>query len=399
MDLPSQKKLDSCSVCLGRQIEEIILLSQLPLTGIFVNKKDIPKYPNIDQALNLCPKCGHAQLAYSIDPKYLYLETYTQKSSSSSIATSGNGFFADFLGRVVKNRYFESILEIGCNDLYLLKKIRNKGRELIGIEPGWDEEDQITDDKIRVIGKFINDVSLSDLPGKPDLIVSCHTFEHIEDPFTQLQRIYDWALEGAIFVIEVPNFDSLLRTCRFDQVFHQHIHYFSLGSFLTLVQNLDASYLDHCFNYNYWGGTMLLAFQKRKTEKAVKNALQTNSLEITSELVRERFSFFQSQLEKLNQCIGTIRNPIYGFGAAQMLPILAYHMKSDLSFLECILDDNPAKDGMSYPELSPEIKLPEADLNLKDFAVMITALDSTRSLLSRVMSFKPKDIIRPLLIF
>jgi len=32
-----------------------------------------------------------------------------------------------------------------------------------------------------------------------------------------------------------------------------------------------------------------------------------------------------------------------GFGAAQMVPTLAYHMETDLGFLEAILDDNPAR--------------------------------------------------------
>ena len=41
--------------------------------------------------------------------------------------------------------------------------------------------------------------------------------------------------------------------------------------------------------------------------------------------------------------------PCYGFGAAQMLPVLAHHMGSDLSFLEAILDEIMNQDILELP--------------------------------------------------
>ena len=386
----------ACSVCEGSNLTQILDLPEFPITGIYLEQPATEEYRGIDQGFMLCADCGHGQLLYSVDPNYIYGPTYWHRSSASPIATSGNDFFADFINRFVGDQTFNLIVEIGCNDLYLLRKMAHKGRRLYGIDPIWrGRESQETGD-IKVLGRFVEEVDFSnDLGGSPDLILSAHTFEHVDDPKRQLERLIQNAADDALFFIEVPGFDSLLTNSRFDQIFHQHIQYFSLPSFRRMIADIGGEYLTHTFNYSYWGGTMMVGFKKASS---AKEARQPNGLvPPTPQFVQERYQIFRERFDGLAQTIGTlVDSPIYGYGAAQMVPTMAYHLGSDLSFLICILDDNPDRADLRYPGLSVWTRQPDRGLDLTKASVLITALDSLRPILQRLISMQARHILVPL---
>ena len=116
----------------------------------------------------------------------------------------------------------------------------------------------------------------------------------------------------------------------------------------------------------------------------------------TVSFVRERFEEFKERLAVLLDSIGGLGKPFYGYGAAQMLPAFAYHLKSDLSFLDCILDDNPAREGLAYPDLVPRIRRPWDGLDWQQAGVLITALDSAPPILKRLGEFKAGTVLNPL---
>jgi len=194
-------------------------------------------------------------------------------------------------------------------------------------------------------------------------------------------------------VCEVPGFDSLVTNSRFDQVFHQHIHYFSLASFQRMIYEIGGEYLTHTFNYDFWGGTMLVAFRKRDNFKPRMEGTKGPS----EKLISKRYEMFRDQLAGLMKTIDYMKEgPIYGYGAAQILPTLAYHLQSDLSFLEGILDDNPSREGLTYPQLPVRIFQPHEKMTLEGASVLITALDSIRPILKRITPMKPRHILVPL---
>jgi hypothetical protein len=215
------------------------------------------------------------------------------------------------------------------------------------------------------------------------------------NPKPQLERLLQAAEDGALFVVEVPGFDSLLNNNRFDQVFHQHIQYFSVASFLRMLNEVGGTYLAHTFNYDYWGGTMLVAF--RKTAKLPQYSLPKSVRPPTTVVVEKSYENFQQQIMNLMASLESLRSEaIYGYGAAQMVPTLAYHMHSDLSFLTSILDDNPDRCGLTYPGLKVTIQPRKDELDLKDASVIVTALDSARPIMRRLLELRPRQILIPL---
>ena len=386
------RQTSTCSVC-DAKLELAIELPRFPLTGIFRREGEIADFPCFDQALLVCPACSHGQLQTVLDPATLYGQDYGFRTSASATASKGARFFARNLDRVAGGRRFARVLEFGCSDAVLLNMIRDRADRLVGVDPVLrGREGESADAAVTLIGAQIQDVDIrAALGGAPDLIIAQHTLEHLPDPRGTLRHILDAATPETLFILEFPCFDPLLEQLRFDQVFHQHTQYFSVRSFQKLLDLVDASPVDLAFHYTYWGA-LLAAF--RKGRGAAFAAPETPDKSVGA--IRRRYERFRTQMasaaEALDECGGS---ELYGYGAALMLPVLGYHLRTDFSDFAAILDDDPAKDGVGYANLPVRVRRP-GDLDFTGLTICLTAMDNRRPILRRLGELNPKRIINPL---
>ena len=97
-------------------------------------------------------------------------------------------------------------------------------------------------------------------------------------------------------------------------------------------------------------------------------------------------------------CIKKIRyikkqhSSIIAFGAAQMMPIIAYHSKSDFSFVKGLYDDNRNRIGKYLPYIKPKIEKTKEKVIKKSF-VIITANEMYRPIIQRLTRINPLRIM------
>src|SRR5438067_242512 len=235
---PTVIDIEACSVCGGRDLQSLMELPGLPLTDLPWQEEPIAELPaGIDQRMLVCRDCGHGQLAHQVDPAFLYGgSNYTYRTDSSAMSAQAVSFFLSLLEELAPGRHFRCALEVGCNDLHLLKRLEGSAHERVGIDPIWrGREHEREDDTIGVIGGTVEEVDLkSELPERPDLIIARHTIEHMARPAAVVEQLVEAAAPDALFLFEQPRLESLVRRLRFDQVFHQHYQYFSLSSIRRL---------------------------------------------------------------------------------------------------------------------------------------------------------------------
>ena len=108
--------------------------------------------------------------------------------------------------------------------------------------------------------------------------------------------------------------------------------------------------------------------------------------------VKKKFYNFKKNLPKK---IGFLKNQnkqISGFGAAQMLPILAYYGKTNFEFMEYLFDDDPRRQQKYLPLVSKKITKTKIKY-LKNHFILITGLDSSRSIIKKLIEINPKRIL------
>ncbi len=387
---PSRR--ERCAVC-GGGLESAIELPGLPLTDTYCPAPVNTPSPGIDQRLLYCGDCGHGQLETRVAPEILYGASYRFRTSASATARKGTQFFLSVLDEAAPGRRFRCVLDLGCNDLHLLSRLEGRADLRIGVDPLWKgREAERGDASLVVFGSNVEEVPLSSLPEKPDLVLCRHVLEHIAEPRAVLDGLVQAAAPGALFVFEFPGLDAMIERFRFDQVFHQHLQYFSRASFLRLLQSVGADPVLRRENFHDWGATAV-AFTRAAPGRPVRRSAPPPSMPV----IERRYGMFRRQMAAANATLSELRDTtIYGYGAAQMLPVLAYHLGTDLSGLAAVLDDDPAKDGMGYRNLPVRIMHSSRAADIAESSVLITAVDNVQPIMTRLLAGRPRHILCPL---
>lgn len=385
--------LKNCNVCDSSEISSVWELPQFPLTGIYVdNPHDVGFNNCYQQELQFCTKCSHAQLANQIDPTFLYRDTYTHRTSESPISSNGNKYLLEFIRSNTLGRNFKQVLEIGCNDLYLLENLKDRTLNQAGIDPIWPDGVTVSKNGVRLWGGFAESTNYEELlQSKIDLVITAHTFEHVTNPRAAIESLKGHISNDCIFIIEVPSAERMLEQGRLDQVFNQHVNYFSVKSVEKLLEPLGFNLINLNYNFSYWGGTQLLIFSL--TEAPALNIFEQ---ELSVESYSKSIEIFSDSMRNTSNQIENSRGPVYLFGAAQMLPPLIYHFsKEAIAKISGIIDDNPRRQNKYYPDLEIKIFSLSEISNISDSTIVISALDSSRPILNRLLELNPRTIIIP----
>lgn len=380
-----------CVCCGDAQMKEIWELEKVPLTGIYVDRPDNYGFPNFhDETLMFCESCTHMQLSNPVSPELLYLETYTHRTSGSAISSAGNDFLEGYLRSRFTDQGLGQILEIGCNDGLLLKSISDLGNNLAGFDPVLEGK-EVAHNVTLAFG-FGEAVNYSELVQSPiELVISAHTFEHIVDPRVTLERLQPFLSQDAQIVIEVPSSISMVKQARLDQVFPQHVNYYSPESMSALLAPLDFVLCEVTHNFRYWGGTQILRFTRRASAEIAPET-------INADQIRSAIALFDSGIQVTKSQVGLGPGELVtsALGAAQMLPILAYHMGYEFFTDQVvqIIDDNPHRQGRYFPSLPLKIGPASEASGLEQ--VLITAIDSGKVLVPRALELGAKNIVVPL---
>ena len=376
----------TCPVCRTAG-HTIIRLENYPLTEVYQpygqNTFSYPAY--YPQGLNFCPGCSHGYLNTLLPRNFIY-ENYNTHSAASvgSIAAINN--FYDFVTTNRKGRH-KVVLDIGANDTTLLKKFRETGARLIGVDPNVSSDDP----QIEAIRGYIEDVDIGSFGTDSKLYLCSHTLEHIFDPAEFLAKLQDVARLEDEFFFQFPSLDLLVRDARFDQVHHQHIHYFSLHSFNTLLDKSGFELVTHAFDSDHYG-TLMCCFRKKSCTTAIAPVGRTFSVS----RILLAYRAFTTAFSSANQRLEIDSQGFACYGASLMLPILYYYMPN-LIQATTILDTNPSKFGLSYVNFDVEIT-DAARFDYKSANVVVTAISTklaTRKIVSNLVAAEALNIILP----
>ncbi len=385
----------TCMICGENSIDSVIDMPSFPLTEIYVDEKIDQKVGIADQIFQFCSSCGHAQIGNVLDQELLYDSgsSYFFRTAESFTGRESSQAFVDFFNLIVGKKNFKTIAEIGCNDLYLLKLLKKRAENLIGIDPILKGlEGDIPADNIRIEGNFFENV---DLETPVDVFICKDTLEHVSNPKRFLEKIVEKATENTLLFFQFPILETLISNCRFDQVFHQHLNYFSIRSFIRLLNVMDCGLIDYTVDYDHWG-TGTFVFQKGRDN----NKYSGKVWPMTVSTILERYQSFRTDMEETNKRLEYFcHERLYGYGAALMLAVLSYHLKNDLSCLKCIIDDDEKKDGKYYINLPVGISHRSKIDDFSGSVVLLTSISSNTNvklILSNLFKMNPKYIINPL---
>lgn len=267
------KLRSKCLCCNKNKLNEIINLGLHSFADRFVPKKKLniidPKYPLI---LDMCNNCKFIQSRVVTDPKNRYLEIdYSYTSSNSNYSRNHWVEFADSLEKktILKNK---KIIEIGSNDGFLSYMLKKKGAEVLGVDAS-EFMVKISKKKINAIQSIFNNSQskkIKKLFGKADIIIANNVFNHSDKPLDFLKGVYNLLKENAIFIFEQPNFTVGVLSLKFDQIYHEHVSYFTARNIKSILDYSNLKILSLSKNEYHGGSLRTVAAKKNSSLKEFK---------------------------------------------------------------------------------------------------------------------------------
>ena len=383
-----------CGVCDRHEFKILWKLPELPLTECF-GPYD-PDFRAYDQALMICSYCGHAQLEERLPTEALYsANEYAYRTGKAHGTPKRLNSFINFCNKQLDKKNDLSVIDIGGNDQTLLKSFSDQALNLALIDPIRQEDDGKLINGVNIYGRFVEQMNLiDDIQTPPDLVVCTHTLEHIADPIKLLQQLFEQCPKECLFVFEVPCLDSMVKQLRFDAVFHQHFHYFSLKSLKNLVSQAGGEIIAHDYNdFATLGGSIMIAF---RFKNHIVNVEANPLVEGFCALFDANKKKFTDYMSALKQAIDCDKSSLYGFGASLMLPVLLYHLDIKEERFTYVIDDDPLKHGWQYKNLNLLIGHPDKLSIAEGERFMVTSVENTMPILNRIESFNPEFVYAPI---
>ena len=242
------KVLTDCRVCGGNLLANPLLqFENMPGAAQYMPDEDTLA---TDKGENLnvcqCPDCGLVQLNGA--PVSYYREVVRAAGFSDEMKAFRKKQFQEFSSKY--ELAGRKVLEIGCGKGEYLRLLNDQGMAAEGLEYAQASVDACVASGLVAHQGYLDDdmPGLSGLPGLPggpyDAFVMLNFLEHMPDPRKALKNLRANLADGGIGLIEVPNFDMIVKEGLFSEFISDHLFYFTRDTLLNLLNISGFEVLD-----------------------------------------------------------------------------------------------------------------------------------------------------------
>ena len=368
-----------CRCCGEKKLKKVISFGFMPLANnLLSNKKDI--FETFPLELNYCPNCSNCQLSYVVEQEKLFSSYLYLSSVSEKFKEHFNSSATEYINEFNLKKKDSFIIDVGCNDGIALIPFKEKGYEnLLGIEPAFNIAKICTDRGINTLNSFFDKDIVNKINQKADLILLSNVFAHSDKIDEMTTAATDLLNKKGVIIIEVQYLINTLKDLSFDNIYHEHVNYWSLTSlnYFFKKYNLDIFKLKKIDTH---GGSLRI-YLCNKNQFSIDNKVG----EILKE--EEKFGINNfSMYQKFAQSVYLIKDnvkknfrnlhkegkKIYGYGAPAKAST-AINFFGISEFIEKIIEDNPLKHSKYIPGTQIEIIKKESSKNLKIDCIVVFA--------------------------
>ena len=398
-----------CRSCKSEELRDFLSLNNQPPANAFLKREDFNNEMSYPLELTFCSKCLLIQLT---DQSYVERDNlFLNYAYASSISGGLRNHFNEFAHKLKK--YFpnaKSVVDIGSNDGILLEPLLEMGFSAIGIEPATNLASIANKNGLDTLCSYFDKETVDRIIGKignADVIIAANVFAHLENYHEFIENVKLLLKEDGIFIFEVQYFADMLRELTFDNIYHEHVMYYTVHSLVNLFQIHKMNIID-IEKISTHGGSIRAYVSKsrdsRPTEinQNVFNLLQEEkSNKIGDFQIMEEFS---SKLEiniqeifNLVNKIGNENKTIFGYGAPAKSSTIINSIGLNNKHIELIIEDSPLKQGLFTPGSHIPITSPDILLEKKPDYLMIFAWNYADEIIKKVeKKYQPMNYIIPM---
>jgi len=327
-----------CRVCGKRLFDEPLLLyKNMPkVAQYFPDDKTVDSDVGEDLKIFQCSGCGLVQL--NSEPVPYYREVVRANGVSPEMTEFRVKQFKEFVnkfGLINKN-----IIEIGCGKGESMSIVEPFGVNVYGLEDSQESVDLCKRNNLKVIKGFIDSDQYRINEFNFDAFYILNFLEHLPDPNVILTGIYNNLTVDGVGIVEVPNFDMILKKNLFSEFTRDHLFYFTRE---TLVSLLEVNGFELLSCEPVWHDYIISAVVRKRSRMRIDHFYENQRK------LKEEIDLFLEKYKKEKVAI-------WGAGH-QALAVMA--MMELTNRVKYVVDSAPFKQGKYTPSTHIPIVSPD----------------------------------------
>ncbi len=400
MSQSSYFRRDNCRLCESRRLEGVLSLAPTPPANAFVKEEALQhKQERIPLDLFFCKDCCHLQLLDVVDPLVLFKD-YVYVSGTSPVFVKHFQEYANHLIDRFKLGPTAFISEIGSNDGTLLRMFKDKGMNVLGIDPAVEIAQTATASGIKTLPELFTSQLADQLQAtaKSDVMLANNVFAHIDNLKDVVTGVSKLLKPTGVFVFEVSYLVDVMEKTLFDTIYHEHLCYHSVLALKPFFERYGMELFDVERVSSHGGSLRGFAQLKGGPHAVSPRVAELIELEKQRGLDQaQTYKNFASQIDVLKRDLSSLLKKfksegksIAGYGAPAKATTLMYHFDLGPEFIDFIVDDSPLKQGLYSPGYHIPV-LPASSLQTrKPDYLLILAWNFADSIMGKLKDFEAK---------
>jgi len=353
------KTRTSCRICNGILVP-VVDLGSSPLADAFVTEGQIEK--SFPLRVSVCQDWDLVQMIDEVDRDLLFNNDYGFFTGASPSSIT---YFQDYAESVMESYPSDGLhLEIAGNDGTLLKYFKEKGKNVLNVDPAGNTVDVAVKNGVdSVVAHFDSQTAKTILEshGQSSVIMANNVVAHVPDLHDFMASVETLLTEDGVFIAEVQYFPHLLFNNSFDHIYHEHRSFFSLTPLMKLYQVHGLNIID-VKEADTQGGSIRVYAVKSPFIPQSQNVRDLLNFEIRMGLTdlvtyqgfQQRIIYIKERLVSTLQKLKSEGKTVYGFGASAKGNTLLNFCKIGPDLLPYVTDLTPFKIG----KLTPGMHIP-----------------------------------------
>lgn len=259
---------DTCRCCGSRDLTKVVDLGMSPLANNLLDspEQQCDMYP---LEMMYCSECYNAQLSVVV-PAGKMFDNYLYVSSTSQVFRK---HFEDAAEQYIRQFNLNSqsvVWDIGSNDGVFLRPLKEKGITVCGIEPAGNLAELANSNGIATIhGYFNHDTATHAYHtyGAPDIVTASNVFAHADDLAGITNVVFNNLKPNGVFIIEVQYLMDTIKDLTFDNIYHEHVNYWSVTALNTFFEKLGYC-MFHVEHIDTHGGSIRCYISKDQRDNS-----------------------------------------------------------------------------------------------------------------------------------
>lgn len=397
-----------CRICDSTDLSLVIDLGNQPWCNNFLTKDEIGKEAFYPLRVYYCNNCKTSQLDYTVKKEIMFGNHTYLSGVTKSLSSHFEGIANEVNDRFANNKLSKSVLDIGSNDGTQLKHFQKIGWDVLGVESSKVTAEIAIKAGVPTINKYFNLDTVKELNQKFDIINAAGVFFHLEELHSVTSGIKLSLKDDGVFVVQFLYMKSIMENNAFDQIYHEHLLYYTLETLSVLLKRHNLEIFD-AYLAPIHGGQMIAFIghpgYHKKTSRLEQ--LQNDENESNCNSIDSYYSFAKRIEQMKFDNITFLNNAklagkkIFGMGAPVKGNTLLNYFQIGTDHIDCLLEKNELRRDLYSPGMHIPIKIESEVKDIPDIYYVLAwnfkkeILGNNKNLVEKGIEFyfpvNPKD--------